>query len=136
MVVAIATGFVWNCGGWRGKSPEERIEWMANKIQSQLDLDASQTEVLQKLKKEILAKRIELKMNEVSQFEEEISGLVLSEKLDEPKFTKLVSEKITARAELAKFVTKKFAEFHKVLNQKQKEIVVEKFKKFSKHMAQ
>jgi hypothetical protein len=121
---------VLNCHNWKNKSPEERANYMAEKINKHLDLDNNQKELVNKIKLEWIAKHKDLKTN--FNFKEEILPLIKSDKLDDEKL-KLISQKMsTNRQEMDKFIIEKFKEFHAVLNKDQKEKMAEHLEKMHK----
>ena len=106
-----------NCRMWN-KSPIERAEWITKKIISDLDLDNSQQELIQKIKSEWIVKHIQGRISATNK--EELLNLIKSEKIDEVKYNKITQEMQKNRIEMYNFMNSKFLEFHASLRPDQK----------------
>ncbi|MDF3819938.1 Spy/CpxP family protein refolding chaperone [Leptospira sp. 96542] len=121
-----------NCRGHH--SFEKRVEWVASKLTSKLDLDESQIAKLGTIKSEIIAKHKELKPKHMN-WASEIAKQVRQEKIDSKVLDKMSSEKDVRHQEMRKFFHAKLVEFHAILKPEQREKFAELIEKFSKHHA-
>ena len=120
---------IFNCGLFH-KTPIERAEYVSKKIISDLDLDASQEQVVIKIKNEWIEK---FKQTHPSKnTTEEIVGIINSEKIDETKFNKISDEMIKNRTDMFLFINAKFKELHAILTPEQKKKMGKKFEQIMK----
>lgn len=131
LILVMILGFTGaNCHRWHQKTPEKKAEFIAEKVISKLDLDESQSKVVERIKNEWIAKHRELKLS--GALKEEFLLLIQMEKLDEERLNKL-SEKMDARRrEMHQFTFNKFKEFHAILNKEQKEKLADHLQKMMK----
>lgn len=123
--------FLVNCRGHYDF--EKRIEWVASKLSSKLDLDETQKAKMEEIKKEILAKHKELKPNRGA-WAKDLSAQIKSEKIDAKVLEKWASEREQKHTEMRKFLQSKLIEFHAILKPEQRETFAELVEKFaSKH---
>jgi Spy/CpxP family protein refolding chaperone len=110
------------------KTPGERAEGMVRHLASTLNLDASQTAKLEKMKEEFLAQRPEMeKMRKESLAD--LKEMMLSPQLDQARLNARV-EKIQAHtSDMIKFVTARFAELHDMLTPEQRSKLVAEMEK-------
>jgi len=120
---------IFNCGLFH-KTPIERAEYVSKKIISYLDRDASQEQVVIKIKNEWIEK---FKQTHPSKnTTEEIVGIINSEKIDETKFNKISDEMIKNRTDMFLFINAKFKELHAILTPEQKKKMGKKFEQIMK----
>lgn len=118
-----------NCRGH--KDFEKRIEWVASKLNSKLDLDDNQKEKLNQIKAELIAKHKENKPEHMG-FSKEIADQIRLEKIDPKVLDKIGSDREAKHAEMRKFFNLKLIEFHAVLRPDQREKLAELVLKFGK----
>ncbi len=118
-----------NCRGH--KDFEKRIEWVASKLTSKLDLDDSQKEKLNQIKAELIAKHKENKPEHMG-FSKEIADQIRLEKIDPKVLDKIGSDREAKHTEMRKFFNLKLIEFHSVLRPEQREKLAELVLKFGK----
>ena len=110
-------------------TPEQRAEFIVNRISSTLDLSKEQVEKLNKIKDEILA-RIKSRPNDREAFHNELIGLVKSDKLDKNMVENFIGKREERMKELKPFLIDKLVEFHNMLTPEQRNRIVEKLDKF------
>jgi periplasmic protein CpxP/Spy len=110
-------------------TPEQRAEFIVNRISSSLDLSKEQAEKLNKIKDEILA-RIKSRPNDREAFHNELIGLVKSDKLDRNMIENFIGKREERMKELKPFLIDKLVEFHNILTPEQRNRIVEKLDKF------
>ena len=116
--------------GWR-HSPEQRADWVAKKIASELDLDASQKARLDTLKAEILAKRSDFHAVHAG-LKELVIGQIRASSVDTGKITQALEEREAKTKELRGFVVEEFASFHAILTPAQREKLAAKLEKWDR----
>ncbi|TGL62482.1 Spy/CpxP family protein refolding chaperone [Leptospira jelokensis] len=117
-----------NCRGH--KDFEKRMEWVASKLTSKLDLDDSQKAKLESIKQELIAKHKEMKPKHES-WAKEMATQIRAEKIDTKLLDKMSSERETRHQEMRKFFQTKLVEFHAVLKPEQREKFAELVEKFA-----
>lgn len=123
-----------NCRGH--KDFEKRIEWVASKLTSKLDLDETQKAKLGTIKAELIAKHKEMKPKQES-WAKEMANQIRSEKIDTKYLDKMSVERESRHQEMRKFFQTKLVEFHAVLRPEQREKFAELVEKFaSRHQPQ
>ena len=113
---------------FQSKSPEEKAEWVVQKISGELDLDEAQEAKLNEIKTELLAKHKSFK-GDKEQIWDELHTQLRSDKIDQEKVNSIFTEKEAQFSEMRAFAVTKFAEFHAVLTPEQKNTLVEKLDK-------
>ena len=110
-------------------TPEQRAEFIVDRISSSLDLSKEQVGKLNKIKEEILA-RIKSRPNDREAFHNELIGLVKSDKLDRNMIENFIGKREERMKELKPFLLDKLVEFHSILTPEQRNRIVEKLDKF------
>ncbi len=123
--------FVAGCSKHRfyNKSPEEKAEWAAEKISSELDLDEGQKAKLDEIKSEVLAKHQSFGGMK-KELWDEMNKQITTDTIDEQKLNDLFAGKETEFSEMRSFMVNKFAEFHSILTAEQRSVLAEKMTKF------
>ncbi|TGM77599.1 periplasmic heavy metal sensor [Leptospira mtsangambouensis] len=124
-VMAFAFG---NCRGH--KDFEKRIEWVASKLTSKLDLDEAQKAKLETIKAELIAKHKEMKPKHES-WAKEMATQIRAEKIDTKLLDKMSIERETRHQEMRKFFQSKLVEFHAVLKPEQREKFADLVERFA-----
>ena len=115
-------------GGWFGSpSPDERADRMVEEIADELDLDDSQTALLNRIKDEMMAKRQEMK-GDKEMFQKALLEETKSESFDKARIQGLVDAHIVKARETAPFFLQKIVELHAALTPEQRQLVVEHIK--------
>lgn len=129
LIAVTAFAFVSNCRGHHNF--EKRMEWVAGKLTSKLDLDDAQKAKLESIKKDLVAKHKELKPKRDAWMTEVISQ-IRKDTVDVKSLDKLSTEQDARHIEMRKFFQTKMIEFHAVLKPEQREKLAELVEKFSK----
>ena len=114
-----------------GKSPEGRMNWVAEKVTSKLDLDKDQESKLRDLIKAVQAEKTAHKEKNKAQ-RDELKAMILSDKLNKDATRKLMEARHTAMNESFDPVFEKLQIFHASLNPEQKKEAVLLMEKFGK----
>jgi Spy/CpxP family protein refolding chaperone len=130
LVIVGSLNFV-NC--FRGKKFEDRVNHIAKKMASHLDLDDKQKAELEKIKTQIIEKRAQLKATENPNAKTEFANMVRSDKMELSQLNSLVEPKIKNRKEMIDFINQKIVEFHAILKPEQRKKLGDKLEKFMKH---
>lgn len=112
---------------WAHGDSEKRINWLAKKITSELDLNDDQQITLNRIKEEIMAKQREFRSankreEHLNRFLDEIK----KDSLDREVLIKITDERLNHINEMRTFLIDKLIEFHAVLTPEQKEKLAEK----------
>lgn len=111
--------------GFFHRNPEKRAEMMVEHISEELELDTVQQETLNEIKNQLMEKRKALKMDReqiINVFKAEMAN----ESFDSSKLQVIIDSQ-TAKFKLeTEFFTAKLIEFHQMLSQTQRELVVQK----------
>ena len=110
------------------KSHEKKVDWMFKKVAKELKLDKEQKGKLTQIKDEILTKKHEFKSTREEMFEVIISQ-VKNDRIDQEVLNRLFDSKKEEMTEMRSFIIAKFAEFHSILTQEQKNMLYEKMTK-------
>ncbi len=129
LVAVVGFVFASNCRGHYNF--EKRMDWVASKLTSKLDLDDAQKTKLESLKTEIVAKHKELKPKRDAWMSEVISQ-IRKDTVDIKSLDKTSTEQDLRYIEMRKFFQAKMIEFHAVLKPEQRETLAELVEKFSK----
>lgn len=119
----------------RSYNPEKRAQRMADMLTDELDLDDKQSQHLNKIKEEILAKGKEYRKHR-RVIKDEILAQINSDAVSEDKLNSVFEQQEPYRKEMRKFMISKFAEFHKTLKPEQRTKLAELVEKFSKRFEQ
>lgn len=119
--------------GCHHATPEQRAERVVQHLVSTLDLDAVQTEKLQKMKAEFLARRPEMKKMQAETMAD-LKEMMLSPVVEEARLNSR-REKVQAHAgDMIRFVFARFTELHDLLTPEQRvKLVAEMEKHAEKH---
>ena len=110
------------------KTPEERAEYVVQRLASTLKLDTAQTAKLEKMKEDFLAQRPEMeKMRKESMAD--IKEMMLSPQLDQARLNARMEKVQAHTSDMIRFVTVKFAELHDMLTPEQRGKLVEEIEK-------
>jgi len=121
--------FASNCKGHYNF--EKRVEWVAGKLSSKLDLDDAQKAKLETLKSELIAKHKEMKPKRDAWMTEVISQ-IRKDAVDTKVLDKVGADQDLRHIEMRKFFQAKMIEFHAVLRPEQREKLAELVEKFAK----
>ncbi len=115
------------------RTPEQRAEYVVQRLVSTLNLDAAQTAKIEKMKEEFLAKRPDMIKDRLETLAD-IKEMMLSAQID-PSKLKTRTEKIqTHMSDMLTFVSAKFVELHDILTPEQRaKLVAEIEKHIEKH---
>jgi len=110
------------------KSPEEKAEWITDKISSELDLNDSQKVKLNEIKADVL-----IKYKEHGDFKSdiwnELNSQLKSERINEQSLNDTFSSKEKQFSEMRALLVNKFAEFYAILTPEQRNQLSEKIEK-------
>ena len=113
------------------KSPEEKAEWITDKISGELDLNDKQIVKLNEIKSDVL-----IKYKENGDFKsdiwQELNNQLKSESVNEQSMNEAFSLKEKQFSEMRALLINKFAEFYAVLTPEQRNQLSEKMDKFHK----
>ncbi|GBF51882.1 hypothetical protein LPTSP4_34200 [Leptospira ryugenii] len=118
-----------NCRGHY--SFEKRINWVADKLTSKLDLDDAQKTKLESIKTELIAKHKELDPQKENWVKEVVSQ-IRKDTIDTKVLDKLSTEQDKRHTEMRKFFQAKMIEFHAVLRPEQRQELGDLIEKFAK----
>lgn len=114
-----------------GKNPEERANWITEKVTSKLDLDKDQESKLRDLVKAVQDERQAQREKNKAQ-KAELKEMILSDKLDKEATRKLMDTRHAAMKESFDPVFEKLQVFHASLKPEQKKEAVKLMEKFGK----
>ncbi len=77
---------------WHASDPEQRAEWIVERVSKRLDLTGDQITTLNQLKDRLLTFRSEMKQNRVKT-REELASLFAAPQLDQNRIVSIVQEK-------------------------------------------
>jgi len=124
-LVAVAALVMTGC---HNATPEQRADRMVQHLVSTLNLDAVQTEKLQKMKTEFLAQRPEMKKVQAETLAD-VKEMMLSPQVDEARLNSR-REKVQAHTDdMIRFVFARFTEFHDLLTPEQRVTLVAEIEK-------
>lgn len=122
------------CRPWKHRSPDERVASMVERISKALNLDASQKQILERMKAEFIAKHKADRPQMEAQFAA-LSDLVRSDTIDQAKLKTLRKKHQAHRESLENFFVEKAIEFHKVLTREQRsksaDMIMEHFRRYA-----
>ncbi|WP_411821424.1 Spy/CpxP family protein refolding chaperone [Leptospira sp. 'Mane'] len=129
LIAGVSFGLLTDCGKF--KSFEKRVEWVANKLTSKLDLDDAQKAKLESIKAELIAKH---KVNRPKHdtWITEITSQIRNEKIDTKALDKLHADREAQHLEMRKFFQTKLIEFHAVLKPEQRTKLADLITEFAK----
>jgi hypothetical protein len=114
--------------GHRHFSPEERAEWVTERISDHLDLNAAQLAKLNAVTEEYLADQKQFKQGHVELIDQLIAE-VKSPALNQDTLLNIIETRKAAFESMAPRVIARLADFHASLNDEQKEKIVKKLEK-------
>jgi periplasmic protein CpxP/Spy len=117
--------------GWQ-HSPQERADWAAKKIASELGLDAGQKAKLDTIKAALLAREADFKAVHAG-LKEMLIGQIRAGSVDSAALDKGLEEREAKMKDLRGFVIAEFAEFHALLTPAQREKLAAKLEKMDHH---
>lgn len=127
-VLAFAVGFA--CHKRKHKSPTERAEWLASRIEKKLELDETQKQKLTAIKDEFVAKhkaQADSMRDDLAFFSREIR----KESLAKKELLQTIERRQKERQAFEAFVIDKVVEFHKILKPEQREKAAAMIEEFS-----
>lgn len=134
MVLVVLTALVvLMVAGCYKKTPEQRAEDVVQRIAATLELDASQTAKLEKIKEEFLARRPDM-LNMREETVKEANALMRSPQIDQARLTALLEKNQKTVDDYVRFVAAKFTEIHDMLTPAQREKLVTVIEKHMRHM--
>ncbi len=110
-------------------TPEQRGQFMVDRISSKLDLTKEQVVKLNKIKDEIVA-RIKTYQSDREAVQKEMIELIKSDKLDRNKLENFINKGEAKMKDMKPLIIEKIAEFHDMLTPEQRAKIVEKMDKF------
>jgi periplasmic protein CpxP/Spy len=110
-------------------TPEQRAEFLVDRISSKLDLTKEQVVKLNKIKDEILA-RIKTYQSDREIIHKELMEMAKSDKLDRNKLENFINKREARMKDLKPLLIDKIVEFHDMLTPEQKNRIAEKMDKF------
>jgi Spy/CpxP family protein refolding chaperone len=116
-------------GSCRPRGPEQRTEWITDRISDKLDLNEQQKVKFNELKNTILEARSR-HTGEHRQASQEIKAMILSEKLESQKIQRLIEKRQQIMKQEFDPVFAKLSEFHESLTPEQKREAVKLLEKF------
>ncbi len=129
LVLGTASLLVFTNCHWK-RSFESRADWVAGKLSSKLDLTKEQEDKLEIMKKEIVAKHLELKpKNDL--WMQSLLTQVRADKMDGKNIEKLGNDREASMTEMRKLVQQKLVEFHAILTPEQRKEFAELLEKVS-----
>ena len=131
-IIAVVAGVALTTGlaacGWHSKTPEERADYMVEKVTSKLDLTDNQVVELEKLKKELLAVRQEF-VSHKEETRKAVDELLDQPVLDQQRLLSLFRQHTDAVNEKAPAVVSSVAGFYDSLTPEQQAVLREKIEK-------
>ncbi len=122
-------------GCFRAKNFEERVNRIVKELKKELSLNDEQTNKLESIRLEIIAKQKSIKANlDIENIKNEVLSMIKSEQIDKEKFKKTIEPLAKSRQEMIDFVITKMIEFHRVLTPEQRNKLAELMEKFDKKM--
>lgn len=115
----------------RKHSPEQKADWITDKIVDELDMTEEQEMKVNKIKDEIVARGKANKKKYDGMLDEFIT-IIKSEKADRAQLMEMMERKHKIAAENHDFHADKMVEFHSILSKEQKEKLADLMKKFGK----
>jgi Spy/CpxP family protein refolding chaperone len=112
------------------RTPEQRAEHVVKHLVETLKLDAAQTEKIEKIKDEFLARQAGIKnMREASV--KEAREVMMSPQIDQAALNALIEKKQAQANDLIRFVFAKFAEIHDMLTPEQRNKLAGEMEKYA-----
>ncbi len=109
---------------WHGpKSAEDRVDFIKSKITRKLDLDESQTAVLDRIAQDVLAEHDEMQIRRDA-FRERFFDLMQQDNVTSEELTRLFEEKKPDMDRLMALAATHIAEFHSILTPQQRTTLV------------
>lgn len=130
-IIALAGSLIFGLSGCFKHTPEEKAEWISDKIASKLELDEAQKVKLSKLKDEIMKARSEIRADRESTFEQ-AKTMVNSDAMSRDAVRALFDQKHQQVGQLAGPIIDSLVDFHASLNVEQKQQIVEFMEKKKK----
>jgi hypothetical protein len=118
--------------GHRHYSPEERAEWVTERISDHLDLNKAQLAKLNAVTEEFLADQKRFKQGH-DELIDQLIAEVKSPALNEGTLLNIVETRKAAVDAMAPRIIARLADFHASLNDEQKEKIVKKLEKIKQH---
>lgn len=116
--------------GWRC-NPQDRADWIAKKVASELGLDAAQKAKLDTIKAALLARQADFRAVHAG-LKDLLVGEIRSSAVDTAKLNQALDEREAKIKELRGFVVGEFAQFHAMLTPAQREKLAAKLEKMDR----
>lgn len=123
-IIALAGTLLLGLTGCFKHSPEEKAEWITDRVASKLELDETQKGKLVALKDEIMKARKDLQADRESSFDE-VRTMVKSDVMNKDSIKALFDQKHQKMEQHADPVLDKLIDFHASLTVEQKQQIVE-----------
>lgn len=112
------------------RTPEKRAERVVKHLVGTLNLDAAQTEKLEKIKDEFLAKRAGIR-NTREESVKEAREMMVSPQIDQTKLNAFIEKRQAQANDLIRFVFAKFTEIHDMLSPEQRNKLAGEMEKYA-----
>ncbi|MBI9082187.1 MAG: Spy/CpxP family protein refolding chaperone [Desulfobacterales bacterium] len=109
-------------------SPEARAAWVVKKVSDRLDLNPRQQEELNRISKEVMARRDDIRTSR-EQSRQQVLDMVRSDAINRAELERLVNEKKAQIEELIPFFMDKALAFHAMLTPEQRETLAAEMEK-------
>lgn len=118
-------------GGFHShRSPEDRMNSLADRITKELSLNEKQQEVLTKIKGDMIDKHKELGVG--TRMSKQLLDSMESDHLNEQELKEYFRQKGEKHSRMMQFMAEKMAELHANLNPEQRKILADKFRNWQK----
>jgi len=131
LLVALTAATMLMVTGCYKKTPEQRAEDVVQRLATTLELDATQTSKLEKIKDEFLARRPALVAMREDTIKE-ANALMRSPQIDQERLNALLEKDRQIMDDYVRFVAAKFTEIHDMLTPAQREKLVTEIEKHMK----
>jgi len=132
IIVVISAFTIAACGHHRPHDPQERAEWMLQRVTDHLDLDEQQQAKLRAIKMEIETS-VKKHREQQHQLFDRLAANIESPELDKALLMEIVETRKQAFDDTAPLIIDKLIEFHASLNPEQKKKVADKMEHFREH---
>lgn len=130
LVLALLTaGFTVGCRGHRHGSPEQKAEWIAEKISDELDFTENQEAKLDQIKDEVLAKFKEVHTGK-KEMHNEVIAKVRNDEITRAYLNSLANKKEALHKKLKPFIIDRVLEVYEMLTPEQRQTLAEKMEDF------
>jgi Spy/CpxP family protein refolding chaperone len=131
LIAILGLGSVVGCRSFRHASPEKKINYVAEHIADELELNDSQIVKLDQLKADVLEKYKEIKAKKRADHAELIKK-IRNDEISRAYLYNLAAKKEALHKELKPFIIDRVLEFYDILTAEQKKLLADKLQKFHK----